>query len=112
MRQILAKNVLRLMDETGIDTQPALATKAKVGQSHISRIVNGRQSVGIDVVEAVSAALGCQPWELLIDNEETRRAAYERILRVRDLPDTSFIPPPALRAVDASKRLAYKRRKK
>lgn len=79
------------MEESGLDTQPVLAKKAGVGQSHVSRILNMRQSVGLDVVAAVAGAFGCQPWELLVDSELTRREAIERMLSSR----TEHLLPPA-----------------
>lgn len=60
--------------------QPELAKKADIGQSHVSRILSGNQSIGLDVITAVATALGCSPWELLVDAEQTRREAVERIL--------------------------------
>lgn len=97
LRQILASNVARRMEQTpGAETQQTLAKKAGIGQSHISRILNGAQSVGLDIVAAVSTALGCQPWELLADDEATRRAAMERMLlgpRVTDERAAEKLPP-------------------
>lgn len=106
LRQILAANVSRRMEETpGADTQKALAKRAGIGQSHVSRVLNGRQSVGIDIVAAVSGALGCQPWELLADDEITRRAAMERMI-------LGTTPPPPQPAGYVAKQVAHKRRRK
>lgn len=110
LRQILASNVSRRMETSpGLDTQPALAKKAGIGQSHVSRLLNAKQSVGLDVVAAVSGALGCQPWELLTNDEATRRAAMERMLGMA--PPELGAPPP--RAEDRTpKQVAHKRRRK
>jgi transcriptional regulator with XRE-family HTH domain len=79
LRQTLASNVDRRMGAMGLN-QPELAKKADIGQSHVSRILSGNQSIGLDVIAAVATALGCSPWELLVDAEQTRREAVERIL--------------------------------
>lgn len=108
LRQILAANVSRRMREVGIETQPVLAKRAGVGQSHISRILNMRQSVGLDVIAAVSGALGCQPWELLTNDEATRRAAIERMLGGPAQLESDLPPAPIVRR-QPEKRVAHKR---
>lgn len=80
LRQALAKNVAERMRAAGIATQPELAKKANIAQSHASRILGGKQSIGLDVIAAVAGALKCEPWELLVDSDATRRAAIERML--------------------------------
>jgi transcriptional regulator with XRE-family HTH domain len=79
LRQILADNVARRMEAAKLN-QPELARKADIGQSHVSRILSGNQSIGLDVVAAVASALGCYPFELLVDSEQIRRDAVERVL--------------------------------
>lgn len=79
LRQILAANVARLMDEHEW-TQQQLAKEADIAQSHASRILGGEQSIGLDVVAAVADAFDVEPWELLIDEDATRRNVLERIL--------------------------------
>lgn len=101
LRQILADNVDRRMEELRL-TQPELAKKADIGQSHVSRILSGNQSIGLDVIAAVADALGCWAWELLVDSEQVRRNAVERILRA----------PSGLAANDNVHLLAANRRRK
>lgn len=111
LRQILADNVARRMQEIpGVDTQITLAKRAGIAQSHVGRILKGAQSIGLDTIAAVSGALGCQPWELLADDEVTRRAAMERMIlgpRVADGRAAQTLPPaPSKHA--AHKRVAKK----
>jgi transcriptional regulator with XRE-family HTH domain len=80
LRQALAASVGRLMDEREW-TQPELAKEADIAQSHVSRILSGEQSIGLDVIAAVADAFDVEPWELLMDEEATRRSVLERILR-------------------------------
>lgn len=88
LRQILARNIERAMQVTpGVDTQMALAKRAGLGQSHISRILRGESAATIDVLTALAEALNIQPWELLADEETTRRAALEKMLGRPPIPD-------------------------
>jgi len=81
LRQILARNIADAMHRMpGLDTQLGLAAKAKIGQSHLSRILRGESAATIDRVAKIAKALGMQPWELLVDTELTRRAALERMI--------------------------------
>lgn len=100
------------MAETpGAETQAALARKAGIGQSHVSRVLKGAQSVGLDVVAAVSTALGCQPWELLANDEATRRAAMERMILGGSTNENESEYTPARRTPPPgpTKRVAHKR---
>lgn len=86
LRQILARNLQMAMERTpGADTQQALAKRAGVGQSHVSRILRGESAATIDVIAAMCEALNIQPWELLSDEESTRQAAMEKMLGGRFL---------------------------
>lgn len=106
LRQILAENVARRMEESSdLDTQPKLAKKAGIGQSHVSRVLNGVQSIGLDVVAALSGAFHCQPWELLANDELTRRQAMERMLMGREHEEDHVLPMPPL----PQKRIAFRR---
>jgi ribosome-binding protein aMBF1 (putative translation factor) len=81
LRQIVARNLAAAMERRpGLDTQLALAKKAKMGQSHISRILNGSTAPTIDTLATLSEVLDIQPWELLSDDDTTRQAALERML--------------------------------
>ena len=112
LRQILARNVRERMDAGSIDTQPKLAKAAGVAQSHISRVVGGKQSIGLDVIAALSEAFECQPWELLANDEATRQEAMERMIlgpRTGGGSDELPIPPPL---AAPRKHIAFKRTKR
>lgn len=99
LRQILARNLQAAMDKSlGLDTQKALAKKAKMGQSHISRIINGATSPSLDTLANLSEQLGIQPWELIFDAEELKQAVIERYMSgpvspVSDERVEQHIPP-------------------
>lgn len=109
LRQILARNLLRAMErQPGVDTQPGLAKRAGIAQSQVSRIIRGEIGVGLDILGALADALGMDPWELLLDEEATRRNVLERILARPGVPDPTPsrpTPSPPARVV------AMKRRK-
>lgn len=66
-----------------IATQPQLAEKSGVGQNTISRILLCNGAATLDVIAKIAHGIGCQPWELLVDEEETRREAMARMLNGR-----------------------------
>lgn len=66
-RAILARNVEGLMRVRGW-SQAQLAKKAGVGQKTISNVVNARQSIQVDVIEALASALGVEVWQLFMPN--------------------------------------------
>lgn len=68
------------MERPGMDTQMAVAKKAGIGQSHLSRLLRCEASATTDLIAALSRALGVQPWELLVDTAATREAAIRRML--------------------------------
>lgn len=100
LREILAANLKNRMDERHMK-QGDLALRAGVAQSHISRLSRMESGATIDILASVSEALGCQPWELLIDDDAVRREAVERMLGPR--PPIPLPPAPP-------KRVAHKRR--
>ncbi len=81
-RKLLAKNIKAKMDRNpDLSAQTALAGKSGVAQSYISRILRSKSGATIDQIWRIAKAFGCQPFELLVDSEETRREAIERMLR-------------------------------
>jgi transcriptional regulator with XRE-family HTH domain len=80
LRQVLAANLRRAMERPGMDTQMAVAKKAGIGQSHLSRLLRCEASATTDLIAALARALGIQPWELLADTEATREAALRKML--------------------------------
>lgn len=99
IRQLLARNIRDRMQRTpALDTQKKLSIKSGVAQPHISRILRRTSAATIDALGAIAGALGCQPWELLVDSHLTRRAALERMILGDAVPDEQVakvlpIPP-------------------
>lgn len=82
LRQVLAANLRAAMQKNpAISTQPKLEAKSGVGQSTISRILKEQGAATLDVIADLAKAVGCQPWELLVDDDETREAALARMIR-------------------------------
>ena len=87
-RQLLAANVKKWMDNTvGMDSPEKLAKGCKWPVGHkkagkkiaprtIRYLLDIRQdspSPSVDIICSIAAALGRQPWELLADDEQTKR---------------------------------------
>lgn len=80
-RKTLARNLKRRMEEsTDLKSQPAVAARSGVSQTHISRMLRGTSAATVDMLDALGRAFRCQPWELLVDDEEMRAEAVRRIL--------------------------------
>jgi transcriptional regulator with XRE-family HTH domain len=96
-RQILAENLARAMARSAdMQNNLALARRAKVGNSHIGRILKQESAATVDMLDALAAALGLQPWELLTDSEATREAALKKIMFGSAVPDEQVekhLPP-------------------
>jgi transcriptional regulator with XRE-family HTH domain len=112
-RQILARNIASRMDrDHNLDTQPKLSAKSHVAQPHISRILRGTSGATIDAIAKIARAFNCQPWELLVDSEQTRRAALERML-VRGSPgEPANDLLPVYEISSGMKRIAARKRKR
>lgn len=79
--QVFAKNLERAMRVSdGLDNQTALAKRSGIAQTHISRLLRARSAATLDTIAALSEALGMQPWELLVDEQATRKAIIERMI--------------------------------
>jgi transcriptional regulator with XRE-family HTH domain len=93
--------------------QQTLAGKAGLSPSSLSEIRRGITAPGIDTLADIANALGVDAWELLVNDEETRRKAIERALRSDPQPPANdpipFIPR---KARQAGKGVAAKRVKK
>lgn len=79
MRTTLADNTKRLMKAQGLN-QSQLAKRSGIAQQDISRILRSKHSTTLDKLEGLAAGLDVRPWELLADDEETRREALRRML--------------------------------
>lgn len=81
IRGTLADNIRARLAGAGLDNPTALARKAKVDPSYVAKLMRTQFSCSVDVLEKIADALECQPWELLVDSEATREAAYKKILK-------------------------------
>lgn len=96
----------------GLGTQLALAKRTGISQSHLSDVLNCATSTGVDLLADLAGALSLQPWELLADSEETKRAALARMMWGGGIPDKDVekhlpLPPKSAPA----KEVAPKRKK-
>jgi transcriptional regulator with XRE-family HTH domain len=74
-RHVLARNVRRLREAKGL-SQEKLAELADLRQAHVSEIESGLTNLTLDNLQALAAALGARPMDLLDDrppNNERRR---------------------------------------
>jgi uncharacterized protein YerC len=71
--EALADNVKRRMAESGL-SGPTIYAKTGVSVGTLSRITNEGVATGIDNVERLAEIFGCEPWELLVPDDETREA--------------------------------------
>ena len=79
--EIVARNIAeRMKKHTACDTQVKLAKRAGISQSHVSRLVNKAASATIGRLAKVAHALGCEPYELMLDDDQARRAMIERLM--------------------------------
>lgn len=66
IRKVVARNLRRARRAVGL-SQEALAEKAKVDRSYVSRVETGKVSIGLDTLAALARAVGVAPSELLRD---------------------------------------------
>lgn len=103
-RQLLAANVRRLMESTpGITSAEKLAPRCKWPSGHkkagkkiaprtIRYVLDARQdspSPSVDLICAIALALGRQPWDLLADDEQTRKYLLGVLMSGRAASDSS-----------------------
>lgn len=106
LREILARNLAAAMEaDPNIGTQQKLAAKARISQAHVSRLLLCEAAATLDIIAALSEAVKCQPWELIVDEHETRKAAIEKMLGPKS-PHSEH--PPGANTVVSIKR--HKRR--
>lgn len=67
--------------DPSIKTQQLLEEKSGLVQATISRVLNCGGDATLATLTALARAIGCEPYELLIDDDSTRRAIVERYLR-------------------------------
>lgn len=105
IRQIFASNLRARMAERGYN-QTNMATWSGVSQAHISEILRGVSKISLDLVAELAYGLRCEPWELLVDSEATRKNILSKMLGLEERPP----PPEPLKPV--KKVVAAQRRKK
>ncbi len=66
--------------DPALNSQPKLAAKAGLGKSTIGYVLSGANDATIATIAALARAFGCEPWELVIDDDNAREAAYRRIM--------------------------------
>lgn len=73
LRTIVARNVRKLMVESDdLRTAAALGRASKVGRKTAERIMAGTNASTLDTLQAIAAALGVYPWQLLVDGMSAR----------------------------------------
>lgn len=77
--QTFATNLARGMERAGLN-QTALAKRSGIAQTHISRLLRCTSGATLDTIATLAEALRMQPWELLVNDEETRAEILQRIL--------------------------------
>lgn len=78
LRQIVADNINRRMQaHPELSKQLKLAKRAKVGEATIDRL-RKQTTNALDPIEKIAGALGCQPWELLLDPDEAKEEVIRR----------------------------------
>jgi transcriptional regulator with XRE-family HTH domain len=80
MRRVFADNLDRAMKAKPGMNQTALAKAAGVSQPYVSALLHCHSAPTIDMLTAIAAALDCEPWELLANDQATREAALRKIL--------------------------------
>lgn len=81
LRQIVAENLERLMDAHGMhDNNSAAGRQCKMIHSNIRRIRFQEISTGVDTLEQIAQGFEVQAWELLVDGDAAREAAFKKIV--------------------------------
>lgn len=86
MEQILAANLGALMKASSdLRTQAAVSAAAaragaKIDQKTVSRILNAQVAVQIDTLQALAAAFGVEPYQMLVPGLNPRNPQVLRVL--------------------------------
>ncbi len=92
-RRILADNITRMISRDGGPVRGKVSKWAKdngLQQKQIDRLIKKEVSATVDTLDEIAAAIGCQPWQLLVPNMQidqlpmlvmgqAERELYERI---------------------------------
>ena len=122
-RELIAANVRRLMDRNpDLDSPDKLARRSiwpygnkkagkSVGARTIRYLLDIRQpkdlpqalpAPSVDLLVAIAAAFGKQPWELLADDEQTRHYLVTKLINAAPAPDERL--PQKFKALERTKR--------
>lgn len=81
LRQALAANVRKRMEaDANLNSQPKLAAKAGIGKSTVGYVLAGENDATVGTIAALARAFSCEPWELLVEDERAREAAWRRLM--------------------------------
>lgn len=80
IRDVLADNLRARLRGAGFDNPTALARKAGVDPSYMSKLMRSQFSCSVDLLDKFATALRCQPWELLVDSEASREEGWRRVM--------------------------------
>lgn len=69
-REILAERLREWLADAGRGSRKALAEKIGVHPTQISQYVAGTENIGLNTLDILADALGCEPFELLQPREE------------------------------------------
>jgi len=82
VQKILAENIQALMDANKMElgSQPKLAKAAKLDQTTVGRVLAAKHKVQIDTLEALAAAFGVEPYQLLVPGLNPKNPQVLRVL--------------------------------
>lgn len=81
LRRVLARNVRERMEKNpALGSYPKLGAASGLGKSTIGHVLACDGAATLDTIAALARAFRCQPWELLADDDSTRREALKRML--------------------------------
>lgn len=73
-RRILADNIARMINKSGGPVRGKVrgwALAHDLDARQIDRIVKQQYAITVDTLDELAAAIGCQPWQLLVPNMTT-----------------------------------------
>jgi transcriptional regulator with XRE-family HTH domain len=80
---ILAENLRRLKRKPGLESQPKMGARSRVGQRTVGRSLNEETSPRLSTLERLADGCNVDPWELLMPEEEAR--VYEQFKAFRKI---------------------------
>jgi hypothetical protein len=65
-RTILAANLRRMIDRSGLPSNRAWSKKMGLNVRMIDRLLGGENAVTLDKIEEIARTVGLEPWQLLL----------------------------------------------